>query len=82
VAQESFHKAFLHLNNFQEKSRFSTWLTRIVMNQASCCFVEGGESSKSCQRALKMVRSATRMRSLTRILIPKNPVGGASAGNS
>jgi RNA polymerase sigma-70 factor, ECF subfamily len=34
VAQESFHKAFLHLNNFQEKSQFSTWLTRIVMNQA------------------------------------------------
>jgi len=34
VTQESFHKAFLHLDNFQEKSRFSTWLTRIVMNQA------------------------------------------------
>jgi RNA polymerase sigma-70 factor (ECF subfamily) len=34
VAQESFHKAFLHLGRFQEKSRFSTWLTRIVMNQA------------------------------------------------
>jgi RNA polymerase sigma-70 factor (ECF subfamily) len=34
VAQESFHKAFLHLGGFQEKSRFSTWLTRIVMNQA------------------------------------------------
>jgi RNA polymerase sigma-70 factor (ECF subfamily) len=34
VAQESLHKAFLHLHNFQEKSRFSTWLTRIVMNQA------------------------------------------------
>jgi RNA polymerase sigma-70 factor, ECF subfamily len=34
VAQESFHKAFLHLHNFHEKSRFSTWLTRIVMNQA------------------------------------------------
>jgi RNA polymerase sigma-70 factor (ECF subfamily) len=34
VAQESFHKAFLHLHDFQEKSRFSTWLTRIVMNQA------------------------------------------------
>jgi RNA polymerase sigma factor (sigma-70 family) len=34
VAQESFCKAFLHLKNFQEKSRFSTWLTRIVMNQA------------------------------------------------
>src|SRR6195256_2464885 len=34
VAQESFHKAFLHLAGFQEKSRFSTWLTRIVMNQS------------------------------------------------
>src|ERR1700723_879208 len=34
VAQESFHKAFLHLDNFQEKSRFSTWLTRIAMNEA------------------------------------------------
>ena len=34
VAQESLHKAFLHLGGFQEKSRFSTWLTRIAMNQA------------------------------------------------
>jgi RNA polymerase sigma-70 factor (ECF subfamily) len=34
VVQESFHKAFLHLNEFQEKSRFSTWLTRIAMNEA------------------------------------------------
>jgi RNA polymerase sigma-70 factor (ECF subfamily) len=34
VAQESFHKAFVHLDAFQEKSRFSTWLTRIVMNEA------------------------------------------------
>jgi RNA polymerase sigma-70 factor, ECF subfamily len=34
VAQESFHKAFLHLKDFQEKSRFSTWLTRIAMNEA------------------------------------------------
>ena len=34
VAQETFHKAFLHLNAFQEKSRFSTWLTRIAMNEA------------------------------------------------
>ena len=32
VTQESFHKAFLHLGAFQERSRFSTWLTRIVMN--------------------------------------------------
>jgi RNA polymerase sigma-70 factor, ECF subfamily len=34
VAQESFHKAFVHLDAFQEKSRFSTWLTRIAMNEA------------------------------------------------
>jgi RNA polymerase sigma-70 factor (ECF subfamily) len=34
VVQESFHKAFLHLDAFQEKSRFSTWLTRIAMNEA------------------------------------------------
>lgn len=34
VAQESFHKAFLHLGAFQERSRFSTWLTRIAMNEA------------------------------------------------
>lgn len=34
VMQESFHKAFVHLSAFQEKSRFSTWLTRIAMNEA------------------------------------------------
>lgn len=34
VAQESFHKAFLHLDGFQEKSQFSSWLTRITLNQA------------------------------------------------
>src|SRR5246500_2474971 len=34
VVQESFHKAFLHLDAFQEKSQFSTWLTRIAMNEA------------------------------------------------
>src|SRR6202047_1639365 len=34
VVQESLHKSFLHLGTFQEKSRFSTWLTRIVMNEA------------------------------------------------
>jgi RNA polymerase sigma-70 factor (ECF subfamily) len=34
AAQETFHKAFLHLDAFQEKARFSTWLTRIAMNEA------------------------------------------------
>jgi RNA polymerase sigma-70 factor (ECF subfamily) len=34
VAQESFHKAFFHLGAFQGRSRFSSWLTRIAMNEA------------------------------------------------
>src|SRR5258708_13185986 len=34
VAQETFHKVFCHLNSFQEKARFSTWMTRIAMNEA------------------------------------------------
>jgi RNA polymerase sigma-70 factor (ECF subfamily) len=33
VVQESFLKAFMHLDGFQEKSSFSTWLTRIVINE-------------------------------------------------
>jgi RNA polymerase sigma-70 factor (ECF subfamily) len=34
VSQESFLKAFQNLNRFEERSRFSTWLTRIVVNTA------------------------------------------------
>jgi RNA polymerase sigma-70 factor, ECF subfamily len=34
VAQDSFHKAFLHLDTFEERLRFSTWLTRIAINEA------------------------------------------------
>jgi RNA polymerase sigma-70 factor (ECF subfamily) len=34
VVQESFHKVFLHLRNFEERSQFSTWLIRIAMNEA------------------------------------------------
>jgi RNA polymerase sigma-70 factor, ECF subfamily len=33
VVQDSFHKAFLHLGNFQEKAQFVTWMTRIAMNE-------------------------------------------------
>ena len=32
VMQESFQRAFTHLKNFKGDSRFSTWLTRIVIN--------------------------------------------------
>lgn len=34
VAQEAFFKAFEHLGEFQEQSRFYTWLVRIAVNQA------------------------------------------------
>jgi RNA polymerase sigma-70 factor, ECF subfamily len=32
--QDAMLRAFAHLNNFQEKSSFSTWVTRIAINSA------------------------------------------------
>ena len=34
IVQQSFHKAFLHLCTFEGKCSFSTWLTRIAINEA------------------------------------------------
>src|SRR6267143_4807175 len=34
IAQQSFQKAFVHLHKFEGKSCFSTWLTRIAINEA------------------------------------------------
>ena len=34
IVQETFQKAFLHLHEFKGKSSFSTWLTRIAINEA------------------------------------------------
>lgn len=34
AVQEAFLKAFLHLGQFRETSKFSTWLIRIALNQA------------------------------------------------
>jgi RNA polymerase sigma-70 factor (ECF subfamily) len=34
IVQESFYKAFVHLCQFQGESSFSTWLTRIAINEA------------------------------------------------
>jgi RNA polymerase sigma-70 factor (ECF subfamily) len=34
VTQQSFQKAFIHLHRFEGKSSFSTWLTRITVNEA------------------------------------------------
>jgi RNA polymerase sigma-70 factor, ECF subfamily len=34
VVQQTFQKTFVFLNNFEGKSSFSTWLTRIAINEA------------------------------------------------
>lgn len=34
IVQQSFQKAFVHLRKFEGKSSFSTWLTRIAINEA------------------------------------------------
>ena len=34
VVQQTFQNAFVHLHSFEGKSSFSTWLTRIAINQA------------------------------------------------
>jgi RNA polymerase sigma-70 factor, ECF subfamily len=34
IVQQSFQKAFAQLHRFEGKSRFSTWLTRIAINEA------------------------------------------------
>ena len=35
VMQQTYMNAFSHLHQFQERSQFSTWLTRILINEAS-----------------------------------------------
>jgi RNA polymerase sigma-70 factor (ECF subfamily) len=37
VVQKSFQKAFIHVGKFEERSSFSTWMTRIVVNEAAMC---------------------------------------------
>ena len=34
IVQQTFQKAFVHLHQFEGKASFSTWLTRIAMNEA------------------------------------------------
>lgn len=38
LAQETFCRAYQHLKKFRNESSFSTWLTRIALNQASSYF--------------------------------------------
>src|SRR6202007_3264446 len=34
IVQQSFQKAFVHLHKFEGKSSFSTWLTRLAINES------------------------------------------------
>jgi RNA polymerase sigma-70 factor, ECF subfamily len=38
VVQQTFQKTFVYLDNFEGKSSFSTWLTRIAINEALMYF--------------------------------------------
>jgi chromate reductase len=60
VAHQSFQKAFIHLTKFEGESLFSTWLTRIAINEARMLLrrkrgsheVPIEESSKKTESAL------------------------------
>jgi RNA polymerase sigma-70 factor, ECF subfamily len=45
VVQTAFLKAFTHLGQFRRESRFSTWLTRIAVNEA-LAFRRGGPTTR------------------------------------
>src|SRR6185295_10405138 len=34
IMQQAYINAFTHLHQFEDRSEFSTWLTRIVLNEA------------------------------------------------
>jgi len=53
VVQQSFHKAFLHLDTFRGKSSFSTWLTRIAINEALTCLRKNRAESKLSLKDMK-----------------------------
>jgi RNA polymerase sigma-70 factor, ECF subfamily len=42
IMQQSFQKAFLHLHQFEGRSSFSTWLTRVAINEAQMLLRESG----------------------------------------
>jgi len=62
VVQQSFQKAFMHLKKFQGDSLFSTWLTRIAINEALMLLrrkrgsreVPIGESTTEAESALPL----------------------------
>jgi DNA-directed RNA polymerase specialized sigma24 family protein len=46
IVQQTFQKAFVHLHRFEGKASFSTWLTRIAMNEALRCCANGAGDAR------------------------------------
>jgi len=44
IVQQSFQKAFLHLHQFEARSSFSTWLTRVAINEAQMLHRKSGNT--------------------------------------
>jgi RNA polymerase sigma-70 factor (ECF subfamily) len=47
VLQETYIKAFEHLNQFEGRAQFSTWLTRILINQANASILKRNRRQNS-----------------------------------
>src|ERR1700747_681426 len=63
VVQQTFEKAFVYLHKFEGKSSFSTWLTRIAINEALMLLrrgragrevsIDGSNEDESAARSLE-----------------------------
>ena len=66
VVQEALQKAFIHLHKFEGKSSFSTWLTRIAINEALMLLRKG-----RALREMSMSDSAEDEHPFSRLEIPE-----------
>jgi DNA-directed RNA polymerase specialized sigma24 family protein len=61
IAQQSFQKALLHLRRFEGEWSFSTWLTRIAVNEALMLLRRGcGRHAKSIDKGRFELKEAAR----------------------
>jgi RNA polymerase sigma factor (sigma-70 family) len=61
IVQQTFQRAFIHLQGFEVRSSFSTWLTSIVINQAT-----GRPRQKSVSERLRFTSNAAEFTVATR----------------
>jgi RNA polymerase sigma-70 factor (ECF subfamily) len=65
ITQQSFQKAFVHLQTFEGKSSFSTWLTRIAVNEALMLLRRGRG-----HREISLDEEPSEMKQTARLEIP------------